>query len=558
MSVPSYYVQPAQQTSLGVQGHALQPKLWTPNRGLVLRSSLPMLPEDSCTVAQNVRWNGICWTTQGIGWSAVRATPFGNGPILEQAVHWTTTGAQLYVHQAGTMVQTYDPTTPTTSETTIFTASVQSLPCMRSFSPNFFLYVNGHDTPQVWTGSGSMTPMSMWPITPSGGPVYNQPSIVETFNNRAVYAGFPNDPYGVLISDFGNPNSCTLNNPSSNPLYGGIYDVPSQLGPVTSLKAVQMSLSSNQQLLFVGCQNGFAIITGTGFGSFSMVPVQYNKWGMLSNRAWFVIDGTAYGLCTDGIRPFPTNAYISNLISNVLTYPVHPIITGLGTLNGASAFCLDNPSQLEVVFYACSGSDSQNRTGLILNYGDLASSGLIRFSTKVFPAIPTGGTPYSPACGVLYKGNYYAGGWDGLLQQHYTSNLFNGVGINYLIGSPLFQAPTPAQEASSRGFWILSQGNTTQFNALCYGWVPQANGLRLNRTLLLSTPVSFNTNGTTALGVNFTLGSATFGGIQYEITPVNPAGAARAWEFQMAGNTSQGDLNLIGVFNAGIAGGTRQ
>lgn len=561
-STPGGLLQNAQQTSLGTQGHGMLPRIWMPERGLVLRSSLPNMPADACTVAQNVRWNGIAWTTQNIGWTQQRAPVFGNGPFQEMAIHGLTSGAQTFVAQAGTQVFAYDPTIlPLDTETLLFTASNQTIPCMRSFSPNYFLYCNGVDYPQYWNGArvtNSFTTLGCFPFA-NGSVNYDRPNLVELYVGRAVWAGFPGNPYAIVFSNFLDPTTITINNVSNMPTYGGIYTVPSQLGPVTSLKSLQVSLTSTQQVLLVGCLNGFAIIQGTDATNFTLVVVQSGKWGIPSNRAWFVIDTTAFVMCTDGVRPISGNAYQSNLVSSCVTFPVHPIIKNWNWVGaGATTFCLDNPGELEATFYLSSGGDIINRTALILNYSDLAN-GLVRFSTKVFPSLPSGGTQMSPACGISYKSQYFCGGFDGILQKHYTNNTWNGTDIQYLMGSPLLQSATPAEEASMKGVYIMHQGDTTQFNASAYTYKPQSSGDQgMRRTLAFSEAISFSTAGTTGLGTTFALGSAAFGGAQYNLTPFYPDDGGRAWEIQLSGNTSNGDLNFVGLFAILLGGGTRQ
>ncbi|MBX9771931.1 MAG: hypothetical protein K2X29_11195 [Candidatus Obscuribacterales bacterium] len=553
------YIQPAQQTALGKEGSGLQPRIWTPERGLYLRTSLPMMPDDGFTVAKNVRWNGITWTTQKMGWREVRSAPFGDGAILEMAIHFDTNGDSHYVHQAGSKVQTYDPIFGG-SETVLFTAaSATAIPCMRSFAPNFFIYVNGVDEPQSWDGlAGSFSPLSVWVGGFTNGSVtYTNPKICEPYNNRVAYANFPQDPYAIILSDFGNPDSITIPNPSNDPTFGGIFFVPSQLGPVRSLKYLQVSLTDNEQVLLVGCENGFAIITGVSATDFKMVAIQSGKWGILSNRNWFVIDNTAYCLCTDGIRPFNGNAYQTNLVSAALSFPVHPIITAMSRSAAASsqAFVLDNPAELEATFYFSSGADIRNRTALIMNYSDY-NSGIIRFSTKLFPT--TLNTFLSPSCGIEYKGNFYCGGYDGKLQKVYQGNTFNGIGIDYQLGSPIFAPPTPSQEASPRGYWIMQQGTTTRFKAKCYSHLTKADPSQsLKRSLTGEQELSFNTDGETILGA-WVLGESPFGGPQYNITPFYPDGGGKGQEIEISGNTANGDINLIGIFSTLIGGGTRQ
>lgn len=562
-SVPSGLIQPAQQTTLGNEGHGFLPRTWYPNTGLVLRANLRSLPPDACSIASNVRWNGVVWTTSKIGWSAVRGTPFGNGPIVEQAKHFTTAGAQLYVHQAGTMVQTYDPANPTVTETNLFTASAQSVPCMRSFSPNFFIYVNGQDLPQFWDGTvavNAFKPLACFPFL-NGGVTYDKPTICEPFLNRMTYAGFKGNPFAVVIGNFGDPSTITIINGTPQPTQGGIFFVPSQLGPVTWLKYLQTSLTSNSQVLLVGCQNGFAFISGSDATSFVMVPVQSDKWGCPSNRVCFTIDTTVWNLCSDGLRPFNGNAYQSNLISTLVTRPVHPLVTSWDSQNqGSQAFVLDNATELEATFYFSKLGDTINRTGMIMNYSDMPQ-GLVRFSEKDIPSgsFLANGTQYSPACGIKFKGRYFGGGWDGLLQEHYTSSLWNGVGAKYMIESSMLASNTPLEESTLARMAIEHQSCTSQMTVRTYTLTPQAAGSQqLRRTAQTPQTLNFVDQGSTSLGKDFALGKASFGGPQYQISPFSSAGGGRGMQVNISGNTANGDLNLIGTFNLLIGGGTRQ
>lgn len=547
--------QPAQQSPLGQQGVSLLPGFWQPNRGLVLRSSEPALPKDSAEILNNLRWDGICWTTQKIGWTQQRAAVFNAGAqFLEMGVHCLANGSTQFIQQVGQQVQLYDPTQNIIPEQVLFTANSQNIPCMRSFSPNYFVYTNGSNIPQKWDGT-TWSAMAPWPVTPPGGTTLNTPQFCESFNNRVVFAGFAADPFAILISDFGLPESFTLVG-TPNATNGGLYHVPSQLGPITSLKMARMSQQSNQQILLIGCKFGFAFIAGLDSTSFTLVTASVGRWGIPSNRAWFQLDDNLYCLCSDGIRPFNANTTFSNLIASCLSFPVHPLITAFNRGQGAQAFVLDNPNELEATFYFCSGSDVQNRTALILNYADI-TNGLVRFSQKQFPPAINGQAPTSPACANVYQGRFWAGGYDGKLQELYVSSLFGTTPAQHQIRSPLFEAPTPAQEASARGFWILTQGPSMTWTAQSIVWTAQANGLGIRPVNTFSQELSVQNDGTTILGT-WVLGVSYFGGPQYQITPFSPRGGGRAWQIDQSGNTGQSDFCFIGVFSTLTAGGTRQ
>jgi hypothetical protein len=309
----------------------------------------------------------------------------------------------------------------------------------------------------------------------------------------------------------------------------------------------------------VGCQKGLCFITGTDATSFQMVAVT-DRFGIPSNSGWFSLDASTFGLCTDGIRPFNVNTNFSNLISNAATFPVQPLMQNMNMTPAiaAQAFVLDNPGQLEATFYYSSSQDVNNRTALIMNYQDLYSSGNMMFSQKQFPAIITGqpATYFSPSCGTYFKGNYYAGGYNGVLQKLYTSNTWNGQGINWQYQSPFFVPVSPSQTASARGFWIVMDGQSPTFKAYATTWMGQARDQNILPYQTVSQSFSPNTGGGTILG-QWILGVSQFGGSQPILVPFYPKGSGHAWQITLSGNTSNGDGNLIGIYGVLNAGGTR-
>ena len=547
--------QAALQTALGKQAQGFVPRAWMPNQGLVLRSSLPALPAGAFAQANNVRWDGISWTTQNIGWTAQRTKTFNSGaPILEMATHWTTAGTPIYIHQAGSQVQSYDPATPGATESNLHTAlSATAVPCMRSYSPNYFIYTNGVETPQMYNASTTTWgTLPGWPVTYASNS-YNQPKLCENFNGRLVFANFTGYPNVVIIGDLNSPGTITIPTGTVSPANGAIFFIPSQFGPITWLKAARVSVSTNQQVLLVGCQNGFAFITGTDATNFQQVTSYSGKWGVPSNRAWFALDDNLYCLCTDGIRQFNTNTTYSNLIGSCMSYPVHPLITGMNLDYASSAFCLDNPNALEVTFYYPSGTATTNTTGVIFNYGDIGS-GLIRVTQKVFPIsyVPT-----APACGQYYRGKFYGGGYDGTLQTLYSGNYFGVLPAQYSILSPLFVANTPVEEMSCRGMWIMTQGYPAAINASGYANVGRASTGGVRLTKVARQVLNVGAPGTTILG-SWTLGQSYFPASAYDITPFNMRCAGKGFQLALSGSTASGDLNFIGAFALFEGGGTRQ
>jgi len=550
--------QPAQQTAIGNEGFALVPGSTSPDRGLILRASLFNQPKDSARLLKNLRWSGTSWTTEDIGFVRQRETVFNAGAAFKEfGIHNLSTGSPRFIQQVGTEVQEYDPTLdPLDTETAIFTAASETTPCMRSFSPNYFLYANGVDLPQKWNGT-TWAVLENWPVTEPGGTILSLPKICEVFQYRGVYAGFANDPYGVLISNFGAPSTFTFGGVAAT--NGGYYQVPSQLGPVTAIRSFRTNMQDNEEVLLIGCQHGLVILTGNGALDYKFVPIT-TRFGILSQRSWMQLDDAVLVHCTDGIRQLQSNVYFSTLVKSALTYPIHPFMTNLNQSQTQQAFVVENPRTLEAHWYFNSGSDVHNRSCVYMNYADLQPDGSgTRFATREFPPESGGAETYqSPSCGITYSDRQWTGGYNGYLREEWVGNKFNTLGIDWKYGSPLFDPPTPAQEASGRGFYIICDGPSQAFTPQAFVWPGQSSDNNIRRVLMRPTlERTSDVEGETALGA-WILGTSAFGGSQWQIFPFYPQGAGRGWDVELGGNTQNGDFSFVGIFSTLIGGGTRQ
>lgn len=555
--------QPAQRTALSVGATGFVPGWTSPDQGLILRSSLYMQPVNSARALINMRWNGFAWTTEQTGYTRHRATTFNAGaPFMEFGVHSDGNGNDYFIQQVGEQVQLYDPTAnpATAAESVLFTAAAQTIPCMRSFQPQNFIYVNGIDQPQNWdvtTVPPTWEQNSGWPVT-IGATVFNAPSLAEVFNGRAAFAGFDGNPFAIVLSYFLQPTNYNyagvgLNDPSR----AGVFFTPSELGPIVTIKSFRINTATNEEVLLIGCQKGFCFVQGTDANSFSLVNSSA-RFGFVSNRCWAWLDGTAYALCTDGIRPFPGNVNFSALVSQSLTYPVHPLVTGMSTnfANTAQAFVIDNPMTLEMQWYFPGTADTHNRQCIIMNY-ELTAQGVTRFSQRTFPSETTDpGTFHAPSCGVPYHGLFLAGGYNGYLQHLWSGNLYNTTGISFTYSSPPFKSPTPAQTATARGFWIETEGPTQNFTVTSFYHMGQTSGGRSRIKSITINNYASDTAGETILG-EWVMGESAFGGAQPSGFEYNPVGVGKMWEITITGNTASGDFSLVGIFSVIIGGGTR-
>lgn len=546
--------QPAQQTRLGLDALGFTPTYSSPDLGLITRTSTPTRPKNSAAILKNMHFDGISWSAKGTGYTLHRDALFNLGASFKDfGIHNLADKTSRLVFQVGTKVYEYDPESDPMdlSEVRLFTAASETFPCIRSHSPQFMIYTNGVNEPQKWDGT-TWAALGGFPVT-IGTDAYTKPALCETFQGRLASAGFANLPYSVLLSTFGDPEDYDVTGDS--PARAGVYTVPSELGPITSLKTTRINSTSNEEILLVGCKNGLVFITGSNADDFVRI-VASDRFGIVNNRCWLKIDDSLLVLATDGIRLLSSNTAFSNLINTALTYHVQPIIASMNPGASEQPFVIDNPGRLECVFYFPRSGEITNRRGVVFNYSRLTSEQIAIISEKEYPQDSSSTPDHAPACGINYAGMQLCGGYGGKLQRHWSGNFFDDVGIDYRYLSPLLEPPSPAQQGSQRMIQIMTEGPSQNFTAK--GWCyPMLSGDTLRRTLAFTKNLSSNRDGGTIIG-SWQIGVHAFGGASYDIFSFYPKHAGRAWEMEISGNTSNGICNLVGIFATIIGGGTRQ
>ncbi|MBA3993396.1 MAG: hypothetical protein C0469_07700 [Cyanobacteria bacterium DS2.3.42] len=546
--------QPAQRSALSQGAKGFAPFFVSPDKGLVLTSGLLARPLDAAAELTNLHYNGIAWTSNGYGYGLHRADSFNSGAAFKEfGVHFVSDGSAKFLQQVGTKVQLYDPLdNPLTAvETNLFTATSETYPTFRSFSPAFLIYTNGVDQPQKWNGvAASFSAVTGFPLT-VGSDVYTKPKFCETFQGRMVYAGFDGMPYHVLISQFDNPEGFTIT--GSTPSSAGIFKIPSQLGPIVSIKSAFLTTTSNEEILFVGCKKGIAIISGLDATSFRR-DIMTRKIGCINNRCWLQIDDQMWLFATDGIRPFSLNTGISNLLNATATYPLLKTITARNLTASDQPFVLDNPAKQEAVWYFPQSAEVRNRRGLIMNYSTLPE--FVRFSVKEYSIESSAPASwYGPACGIEYEGKVLCGGYNGKLQKHYTGKLFNDIAPRHLYRSAAMQAPTPGQEMSAKDQQIICEGQGQKFLFSVFEYT-RIDG-SITRRKVFSKLIESSASGQAILS-QWILGFHALGGERHHRFRVSSPGHGNYFDFEISGEDPSTEIGLVGIFANFIAGGLKQ
>lgn len=528
-----------------------QPKsnLLAPTEGLYTNTADLLRSKEYAKTLNNLQMTkrGI-WTDRGTGFTRQRAGTFNSGTsFLEFATHFTSDGTQRFVFQVGGKVYSYDLGTST--ETQITTGlSTTAVPCMRSYSAGVFIYVNGDAEPMNWDGvpANVMTSPGAWPPTVATVS-YSKPKIVELFVTRAAYAGFPANPYTVLLSTASNANTFTISSPLTA-TDGGAFTVPSALGPIVGLKTLRLGNSSNDQILVIGCTRGMAFIGGSDATNFYMRELTRSH-GLISNRAWLQLQNDLYYAGTDGIRTVSNLNTSATLAPDTLTYPLNDLYNRIVPSLTAKIFAVHHPSTQEVQFWLPIDSDTVPAHVLVMNYNTSKNTdGTIApiWSTK---------DGISGTCGFDYNGRTFIGTSSGYLNEFYTADDNNGTYIAWSFVPALIEtnAQNPMQSSSSKRVLLLTEGPAQAFTVTAYG-VNTSSSNETMWTELFQQAVTASTSSITDIGTWQSGTTTTYP----HIIEFDPTGSARYWGLRLHAAQTGDHINLVGVMQLQTVGGLKQ
>lgn len=544
--IPAAAQQATQQTATGGQ---VKPNIVAPTSGLFTTTADILRSKEFAKVLNNVQMTkrGI-WTSRGIGFTKQRNTTFNSGAeILEMQTHFTSDGTQRFVIQAGSKLYSYNFSNST--ETEIGSGlSTTAVPCMRSFSPGVFIYVNGDSEPKNWDGvpANVVTAASGWPQTVATVS-YSKPSLVEVFGTRAVYAGFPAQPYTVLISAANQANTFTISTPQVA-TDGGAFTLPSALGVITGLKTLRLGNSSNDQVLIVACRRGMAFIGGTDATNYYQRELTRTH-GCLSNRSFVQVQNELYYCATDGIRTLSNLNTSATLSPETLTYGIQDLYNMINTSYINKIFAVHHPSTQEIQFWIPINNDTSPQNVIVANYntqrnadGSLAPV----FSTK---------SGVAGSSGFDYNGTMYIGTTTGYLQTHYSGDDYDGTYIAWTIIPALIETNSnnPQQSSGSKRFLILTEGKSQAFRA--EAWVvdtlttQESQYVKVFDQRLSATSSSITNYGTWQSGTTTSYP---------HIIEFDPIGNGRYWGIRLYAEQASDHIDLVGINQLQTVGGNKQ
>lgn len=537
---------PSSQSELSQQGVSLKTVVVGPQKGLLSNVAESLRTEEYAKVLDNLHMikRGV-WTSRGTGISKHRASNFNSGgAFLTIAPHYVTATSTELLFQSGDKIYEYNINTQT--ETSRYSGlSTSKIGDIRSFSPTYVSYVNGDINPLKWTGSGSFSSASGWPVT-IATINYEKPKYQENFASRLCFAGFVDRPSDVVFSYAGYPESFTTGGAAG----AGVISMPAALGPVTGIRALRIDSTTNESVLLIGCSNGFGLVSGRDGTNF--VAVEYTReFGLISNRTWMQLGNDLYFLATDGVRRFSTNQGIATLSTASLTFANYDVFNRINRAQAEKAFVVPNPTTQEVIWWFPIDSGTDSDHAIVMNYNsaeldDTAPSSVVTpiFSTNSGVAV---------SCGCYTNNTLFYGTSDGYLKVGYSGDTWDGTAISWEYMPAFVGANSPLQSASAREFVVITEGANQKFGIAAYTLSQRMDDVtvwnqRATKSVNITSP-TITKVGTWASGTTTSYP---------KYIAFSPPGSGRYWALRLTGTTSSDQIDLVGVLCVLTIGGWKQ
>jgi hypothetical protein len=435
-------------------------------------------PLNVLKIANNVNMikRGVL-TNRFAGWTKQRAGAFNSGAaFLDFGIFTSSTGAKTLCFQVGNRFYSYDGATET--DMAGANLSTTNPPCIRMFAPYadgnpLMLYANGIDQPKKFssTGAASMAALQLnggnYPQALSGPlptRTYSKPKFIEPFLDRVILAGFDASgsptAFDILLTNAGTCETCTQTGAGIVATDGGLFTVSPDLGAVTSVKAFKLSNQNNEQIVLVGQDHGISFIKGNDALDFKMYTLTA-EYGAPSNRCWVQMQNDLWFLSSDGMRRFSTLAQNANLLNAVMSLPVQDLLNRITLTSAKWAHLTHHKIYQELALWFPIDAGTTNANAIVINYN---TGGVPEEINPMF--LTKDGT--SVACGVDFNNVMYGGGYDGLLQTHYSGNLYNTAPVQWQIMHAQIAPENKEEQIGIECILIETDGGSQKFLANTY------------------------------------------------------------------------------------------
>ncbi len=424
-----------------------------------------------------------------------------------------------------------------------------------SNSPNTTTYTVTNSTHQTLTLAANAGAAFGSTVAPLQLKTYNNPRFCSKFYNRMVYAGFTGSDtaFDIVVTNGGTFANCTLSS-TLTATDGGVIQSDVSLGPITGLYNLRTSNTSNNETLIVACQNGVAIIDGTDATNFAYI-VLTREYGILSNRSWVQLQNDVCFPTTNGIRRYSDLIVNATLVGASLTLGLADIYNQVNIVGADKIHACHNLPTQEVQFWIPFGQKTLTHTqvqclnALIMNYSPTDDN------TSLSPIWSTrDGT--AVAASIYFNTKFFGGGYDGLLQQHYSGNLYDNAAIQWTYRSPLLGNGNIALGQSTRTIEVITEGGSQHIRASWFLYDHMDNESMRRRQTVNQFPLQALQVVGTALD-SWIIGQGAFPSNHIKLLKFEPEETGKFSELVLQGIDASDTIDYIGFELINSVGGTR-
>ncbi len=385
--------------------------------------------------------------------------------------------------------------------------------------------------PMKWTGSGSMSAISLFPFT-NGSEIYDKPALITAFDNRIAYANFNGStlyPSHILLSDTLNAESCTI--ATTNDTDGFIAQIaPGDGQTITAMRPLYIPSLNIQNLIVYKDFSTYAVV-GTTPTTFKVVHVN-DMVGALNPNCVVQFGSDHIVLDRNTIYSLSTANQAGSIIPRDLGSLL--VKTTLASLNFSAkdkAWACHLPFRREIWFGIPTGSNTEVDTILVYYYEDPQQPGSWSVRT---------GTNQSCPLMVNTENIFLTGDYSGYVNKWFTSSQYGTTGYTFEYQYPWFDFGAKSQIKRVKELYAWFLNAAPQQTYFTSEWRRGGNNIVRSQTI----DVGQNTIAT--------YGSAVFGVDVYGDTPLVVAklpipGNGEQFRFTISGQTTLDGPEFLGL-----------
>lgn len=399
-------------------------------------------------------------------------------------------------------------------------------------------------TPRKWDGS-TAADASGWPID-DGTNTYSKPKFLETHQGRLVALNFQGGTGGaskweshIGISDQGDAESFTLPATAADEAY--VAEVgPGDGQTITGARSIPIPASNNDALVIYKERSTYMMTGSSGLLSdadvFRIVRINGN-YGAFNNNCIVEVGNDLLALNRDGVNSFSTSNDSGTIQPlNINSDSVRDVIASISDGYEDQCWGVHLPFRREVWWAVPTNGSVQNDKVIVYKYptpGDPQS--LPKWSIRTAAGV------FFPKAAEIFKRDFYAGLYSGILGLMFDASTYGGTAIPYRYEYPYVDFGNEKQMKRVVGadahFKIRGDLSAT----LSTRWKGGGNNDSFSNALTLSTELGGAVYGTAEYGTDYY-------GEQEEMKVVfKVPGNGQRVKFTLEGNTGDTGPIFLGL-----------